>query len=113
MNKKEFIDYKTLGERIRKLRLDNKLTQEDLAEIIGKSDNFISKIESNNSSISLNTLVSLTKALNTSMDYLLFESIERDKTENDIIIDSILKDFSEVDKDFVVTMLQAMKTHKK
>ena len=39
------LDYKVIGDRIRKARIDNNLTQENLAEELDVSVAFISRIE--------------------------------------------------------------------
>ena len=43
------VDYKTLGSRIRAVRLEKKMTQEQLAEAVGVGVTHISHIETGNS----------------------------------------------------------------
>lgn len=62
-----------LGEKIRKRRIELKLTQEKLAEISGLSINFISNIESNNQNISLKNLLILAESLQIDLSILLSE----------------------------------------
>ena len=50
------------SKKLRKLRIDNDLTQTDLSQILGVSQQFISKIEKGKSKISNNIKVLLTKA---------------------------------------------------
>lgn len=69
------LDFKKLGVRLRAVREKRKLTQEELAEMIGMSNNFISNIERNYSIPSLETLVKICNALEITPDYVLLDSI--------------------------------------
>lgn len=65
------IDYAKLGLNIKKLRQSKKMTQENLAELIGCNPSHISNIENSYTKASLNTLLSIANILDTSIDYLL------------------------------------------
>jgi transcriptional regulator with XRE-family HTH domain len=58
------LDYSIIGERIRKARLEKKLTQENLAEKINVSVAFISRIERGNAHINLTRLSQICNILN-------------------------------------------------
>jgi transcriptional regulator with XRE-family HTH domain len=73
------VDYKKLGDRIRTARENMNLTQEKLAEITGLSNNYISNIERNQSIPSLDTLVKICNALETTPDRVLLDSIYSSK----------------------------------
>lgn len=60
-----------LGEKIKKLRLDNGLKQKDLSEILGISISNISKYESNDVAPSLETIKTLSKIFGVSVEYLI------------------------------------------
>lgn len=60
------------GERLRGRRNAIGLTQEGVAEKIGISLRFYQMIERGEKSVSLDTLIRLSKALTISVDYLLF-----------------------------------------
>ena len=62
---------KIFGERIRKLRTQNKLTQKQLGEVIGLTHKSISTIESGICAKTNEKLVALAKFFNVSTDYLL------------------------------------------
>ena len=66
--KKEF--YKYLGKNIRLRRKELKLTQQNLADKIGLTLNFVGKIESATSKPSLSTLVAIAEQLNTTVSDL-------------------------------------------
>lgn len=51
------VDYKTLGSRIRAVRLEKKMTQEQLAEAVGVGVTHISHIETGNSIPSLQVML--------------------------------------------------------
>lgn len=61
-----------LGLRIKQCRKTNKLTQEQLAEMVNVSPHYIYEIEKGMKSMSLSTLAELSIALHVSTDYLLF-----------------------------------------
>ena len=58
------LDYSVIGQRIRKARIDNELTQENLAEKLNVSVAFVSRIERGNTHINLNRLTEICSILN-------------------------------------------------
>lgn len=69
------LNYKKLGDRVRLAREKKSLTQEQLAEEIGVSNNYISNIECNHSIPSLDTLVKICNVLGVTPDYVLLDSL--------------------------------------
>lgn len=69
------MDYKDLGARVRVIRRQQSLTQEELAEKVGISASFLGHIERGSRVASLETLVSLCNVLNTTPEYLLSASL--------------------------------------
>lgn len=65
------LDYKAIGKRICLRRKQKGYTREKLAETIGVSPKFCADIEYGLRGMSLKTLVSLSKALNLSLDYII------------------------------------------
>ena len=65
------IDYTLLGNRIKEVRQSRGLTQENLAELIKCNTSHISNIENCHTKVSLNALLAIANALDTSIDYLL------------------------------------------
>ncbi len=57
------MDFFGIGERIRKFRLRKKLTQKELAELIGRKSSVLSLIERNSRNISVKNLQKIAKAL--------------------------------------------------
>lgn len=70
--KSEF-DYAALGERIRKVRKQKHLTQEQLAEVCGLSTAHIGHIERGTRALSIESLITISEVLNVSTDYLLLD----------------------------------------
>lgn len=64
-------DYPALGRRVRELRRGKKLTQEELAELVGISISFVGHIERAEKMASLDTIVRLCDVLDVPADYLL------------------------------------------
>ena len=62
--------YKKLGENIKYRRIQLGLTQQELADKINKSLNFVGKIEVAFSKPSLNTLIDIARVLRTSVSDL-------------------------------------------
>jgi transcriptional regulator with XRE-family HTH domain len=58
------LDYKVIGDRIRKARIDNNLTQENLAEELDVSVAFISRIECGTTHVNLTRLSEICSILN-------------------------------------------------
>ncbi|MBQ3079950.1 MAG: helix-turn-helix transcriptional regulator [Clostridia bacterium] len=72
------MNYNALGRRIRIQRRAAKMTQEQLAEKSGISLSYIGHIERGTRKASLETLVSIANALNTSPSLLLQDSLIMD-----------------------------------
>lgn len=70
-------DSKVFGSRIKEVREDRKLTQEQLAEMLSITTKHLSKIETGLRGPSVQLLISLAEELNISTDYLLGLNIER------------------------------------
>lgn len=66
------MDYYAIGQRIRKLRKAQGLSQEQLAERIGISTTHMSHIETGNTKLSLPVLVDIAHSLHALTDELLF-----------------------------------------
>lgn len=68
------IDYIKIGQRIRAARLSKNLTQADLGEMIGCSNNHMSHMEIGQTKVSLTMLLKLSLALDESLDYFLLDT---------------------------------------
>ena len=70
------IDYKAIGERVRKVRQLRGLTQAELSEACDIASSYVGIIERGNKKASIETLIRISNVLNVSVDYLLFDSLE-------------------------------------
>jgi len=73
------IDYRKIGIRIKSKRESKKLTQEELAELTGLTNNYISNIERTRSKPSIETLIKICNALEVTPDYILLDSVYASK----------------------------------
>ena len=78
---------KGLGERIKKLRISRKLSQRELAELLGVSVTLISNYENSERTPSAENIIALANIFRCSSDYLL--GIEKNKN---ILDTSMLND---------------------
>ncbi len=103
-------DYKLIGERIRELRLNLKLTQEHLAEKVHIGVQHMSKIENGNTKLSLPCLIAIANALRTTVDYLLSDSVEVSQTEMILHADSFFSDCTSAE---IYVLTQTLNTLKR
>ena len=104
------IDYKTVGHRIRTVRLQKKLTQEKLAEAAGVGITHISHIETGNSIPSLQVTVDIVNALGCSMDELLCMEVTQARPVRDNWLSELVADCSDVEVKLITAMALALKT---
>lgn len=83
-----------IGTRISELRKKKKLTQLELGNIIHVSDKTISSWESNRTEPSLNDIVVLSEAIDTTITYLLYGDIDKLDLETEIKIKIDEKEFN-------------------
>jgi len=70
------MDEKQIAKNIKKIRLENKLSQEKLAEMSGLTKGYISKIEKSDTAPPLSTLSKIATALNADITSLTAEELE-------------------------------------
>lgn len=68
----EYYDRIAAGNRIRKRRILLGMTQEELAEKIGRAYKYCQDIERGSCGMSIETLILLAESLNISLDYLIY-----------------------------------------
>lgn len=103
------IDYAKLGLKIKSVRASRGLTQDNLAEMISCNVSHISNVENNHTKLSLNALLAIANALDTSIDYLL-----SDQYNNPLILDNemsrIIKDCSTEQKEKILKIIEIIKS---
>lgn len=80
----------TIAEKIKQLRKDNKMTQEDLAEKLNVPRETISKWETNIAIPDEDNIVAVSKLFNITTDELLDYKVETVKKKKQFIIDMIV-----------------------
>jgi len=98
------MNYQLLGQRIRAARLAQKLSQEQLAEIIDCSTAHISHIENASTKHSLETFVAIANALHTSPDQLLCDNIYQSR---EVLQDELAAIYADTNPDELYIMLNA------
>ena len=66
-------DYKFLTKQLKSSRLEAKLTQKEVADLLGKTQSYISKVEMGQIRIDVIQLKEITKLYNKDLDYFLKE----------------------------------------
>jgi len=99
------MDYEALGKNIRTERKKQQLTQEQLSEKAGISSVFLSQIENGKGIPSLETVVSITFALNVSLDYIVLNGRKQSKVlENEL--PKLLKKHPNKEKELLIDSLK-------
>lgn len=84
------LDFKKIGSKIQFYRLKNKLTQAELAELIGTNQKHMSRIEAGYHKSGFDTIVAITKALHIPVDALIADFEDgTDESTLKLIMDDI------------------------
>ena len=98
------LNYKKIGERLRKLRKYMGLTQEQVADILGLGRDAILRIEKGDRKIDLQELIDFSKLYSISMDELTAE--EHTINSDDIAFARGFKELSEKDKREIISLIE-------
>jgi len=101
--KESMIKQGVLGDAIKKARIRNNLTQEELAEIIEVTPTHLKHMESEHRKPSIEVLFKLAKALNMSLDNLIFENNIKENLIKEI--DILLKECNEKELKIIKEMI--------
>ncbi|MCI9315958.1 MAG: helix-turn-helix transcriptional regulator [Lachnospiraceae bacterium] len=102
------IDYAKLGMKIKDMRNGRGLTQDILAEMVSCNTSHISNIENNHTKVSLNVLMAIANALNTSIDYLLSDQYENSSLALDNEILRAITDFDSIKKEKLLKIIEIL-----
>lgn len=110
------INYKFIGQNIKKFRKKQGYSQEILAEKIGISPSYMSYIESGYKGMSLSTLIKIANALNISADELLSDNINNKIRVYNHELVTILSDCTEYEHrvllDIILNTKEALRKNK-
>ena len=102
------LHYIMIGERIRTVRKARRLTQAALAERISKDESFISRLESGEKVMSLETMVDIANALDCSIFTLLDKDLkQRTRGEDEWI--GVITDCDEYERRILMDIVLSMK----
>jgi transcriptional regulator with XRE-family HTH domain len=101
------VKYREFGLRVREARKNRGMTIARLSEKIDISENFLSRIESNNGNAGLGTVIKICNELKVSMDFLFQDSLFEMKAET-----LNLEALSEPDKNFVIKTIKNLRSYK-
>ena len=95
----------TVGDRIREVRGDLDITQDQLAQRAGISKGFLSDVENNKRNISSENLLRIANVLGASVDYLLRGDVLESSTVEPIVIPAELSQAAqELDLSYAATV---------
>ena len=98
------LNYKKIGERLRKLRKYMGLTQGQVAEILSVGRDAILRIEKGDRKIDLQELMNFSKLYNISMDELTME--EHTINSSDVVFARGFNELSEKDKKEIISLIE-------
>ncbi len=111
------MDYKGIGRRIRKARLNCGMTQEKLAEIVDVSPTHVSHIETGVTKLSLPVIKAIADTLDVRVDSLLYDHPRGGATiaveEIAAVLDTCNAEQAQIIADIVRTTKQALDKHMK
>lgn len=100
------LDFQFIGQRIREVRVNKRLTQEYVAEKTGVNVSHISNVENNRVKVSLTLLVNLCNVLDVTMDYILENEYH---TPTSVIEKELLNTIKDMDSSKLETLLKIAK----
>ena len=104
------MDYYDIGQRIRTLRREKKLSQEQLAEKVWISTTHMSHIENGSTKLSLPVLIELSQILEVSTDSIIFGDCGRDAELPGRQIAELLESSSTKQQRIISEVVSAVKT---
>lgn len=107
---KSKLNYKVIGKRIKEIRKMNNLTQDDLAEKADLSKVFIAYIETNKRKPSLESIVKISQALNSSIDNILIGNTTPNNSDYQLDLSLLLVDCDNYEKRIIVDTIKSLKT---
>jgi len=103
------VDYKALGSRIAHYRGKLNLSQEDLAEQVSLSREYINKIETAARKPTLDTLIDIANVLHVSADDILVDSLQHTVSTADSDLHRLLLDCNKVEEQILTKNAQELK----
>lgn len=102
------INYVKIGKKIKKIRLEKELTQEEIASAAEISLSHMSNIETAKTKVSLITLAKISRILECSFDELVFD----DKITSNFKLKKILCNVDEFEINIIEVLIKAIEDNK-
>ena len=99
-----------IGDRVKQVRLARGLSQSELAEKLGLSDAYVSKIELGKNAMSVTVLIKLSDTLDVSADWLLRNRTREAREISVDEVEAMFMDCSPAERNTLMKLLQEMKT---
>lgn len=103
-----YMDYRSLGKRIREERLRLNLTQERLSEDIGISTAYLGQIERGERNITLEKLILLANRLGVTIDFLLSDYICPNEHTNINRLIQLFEGKSETEQEMAINIIKLL-----
>ena len=100
------------GKILRDYRIKNRFTQERMAEELGISVKYISRIENGNGGVKTETLIKYMNILGISPNVLYQKFINNEKVKNQIELSEMVNDLSDDKIDFLISLIDLLKNLK-
>ena len=110
---RELQNLKTIGQNIRKYRLEKKLRQEGLAEMCGLSSNYIGLLERGEKTPSLESFIRILNALEVSADLVLADVLVTGYTIKQSVLEEKLAQVSPEEREKIFDVIDVMIKHAK
>lgn len=104
------LNYISIGQKIKAIRKKKGFSQLKLSELIDRSPTYVSYIESGIKSMSLDTFVLITNALNVTADELLVDSLENTIKVSNHEFTALLSDCNEYERKVLLDITTKIKT---
>lgn len=104
-----FLNYLSVGQKIREIRKKKHISQEVLAEMIDKSTCYISYIECGVKCMSVETLLLIANALGVTTDYLLSDSLKMHQNVAAVEFGEIMNDCTAFECRVILEAAKSMK----
>ena len=102
------MDLKVLGNKIKKHREEKHIKQHELAEMIGVTTDYISKIETGKKCPALDTFVDILNALNVSADVILSDVLDRHIEIEGYLLDERFRSMTKEEVDNIYAVVETM-----
>lgn len=102
-----------IGNNIKQIRTLEGISQEKLAETIGKSAHFISVLERGESGLSVQTVIDICRALNTDTNSIFAGTIDNISVPADSLLNKSFEIFDRRDRDMVSYLIDYIMNSKK